>query len=53
MRNGTRAETLARSFLTLAALLPYWPLLTFGTIYVTDDVFASDIFNGELPARPG
>jgi hypothetical protein len=41
----------ARTILTLAALLPYWRLLTFQTIYVTDDYFASDIFNGELPGR--
>ena len=39
------------AFLTLGALLPYWRLLTFGVIYVTDDFFASDIFNGELPGR--
>jgi len=26
-------------------------LLTFGVVYVTDDYFASDIFNGELPGR--
>ena len=45
------AETLARLALTLGALLPYWPLLTFSVIFVTDDYFASDIFNGELPAR--
>ena len=42
---------LARVFLTLAALLPYWRLLTFGVLYVTDDYFASDIFNGELAGR--
>ena len=41
----------ARVSLTLGALLPYWLLLTFGAIYVTDDIFASDIFNGELPGR--
>jgi hypothetical protein len=51
MRERLRAEMLARVLLTLGALLPYWPLLTFGTIYVTDDFFASDIFNGELPGR--
>jgi hypothetical protein len=37
--------------LTLGALLPYWRLLTFSVIFVTDDYFASDIFNGELPGR--
>jgi hypothetical protein len=51
MREGLRAETAARVFLTLGALLPYRLLLTFGVIYVTDDIFVSDIFNGELPAR--
>lgn len=40
-----------RALLTAAALLPYWPLLTFSVIFITDDYFASDIFNGELPAR--
>jgi hypothetical protein len=47
----TRAGLTARALLTLGALLPYWRLLTFGVIFVTDDYFASDIFNGELPAR--
>ena len=51
MSERTRADLAARAFLTLAALLPYWRLLTFGVIYVTDDIFASDIYNGELPAR--
>ncbi len=51
MRDGIRADMAARVFLTLGALLPYWRLLTFGVIYVTDDYFASDIFNGELPGR--
>ncbi len=46
-----RAELVARLCLTVGALAPYWPLLTFRTIYVTDDFFASDIFNGELPGR--
>ena len=50
-RDGIRADMAARVFLTLGALLPYWRLLTFGVIYVTDDYFASDIFNGELPGR--
>jgi hypothetical protein len=50
-RGGIRADMAARVFLTLGALLPYWRLLTFNTIYVTDDVFTSDIFNGELPGR--
>ena len=51
MSERTRADLAARAFLTLGALLPYWRLLTFGVIYVTDDCFASDIFNGELPGR--
>ena len=53
---GAAPEAAARAarhriVLTLAALLPYWRLLTFSVVYVTDDYFASDIFNGELPAR--
>lgn len=32
-------------------MIPYWPLLTFAVVFVTDDVFTSDIFNGELPGR--
>jgi hypothetical protein len=50
-RDGIRADIVARVFLTLGALLPYWRLLTFSAIFVTDDGFASDIFNGELPGR--
>jgi hypothetical protein len=46
-----RRDLAARALLTIGALLPYWRLLTFSTIYVTDDYFASDIFNGELPGR--
>ena len=42
---------MARALLTAAALLPYWRLLTFSVVFVTDDYFASDIFNGELPGR--
>lgn len=51
MREDNRAEWFARVALTVAALLPYWPLLTFSTLLVTDDGFASDIWNGELPGR--
>lgn len=51
MSERPRAETMARAWLTLGALLPYWRLLTFRVIYVTDDYFTSDIFNGELPGR--
>ncbi|HEY7284299.1 MAG TPA: YfhO family protein [Vicinamibacterales bacterium] len=46
-----RADAIARVVLTICALLPYWRLLTFGVIFITDDYFASDIFNGELPGR--
>ena len=46
-----RQDLTARVFLTIGALLPYWPLLTFSVVYVTDDYFASDIYNGELPGR--
>jgi hypothetical protein len=48
---GLRADLAARVFLTLGALLPYWRLLSFSVIYVTDDIFTSDIFDGELPGR--
>jgi hypothetical protein len=46
-----RPEFVARILLTAAVLLPYWRLLTFGVIFITDDYFASDIFNGEFPGR--
>jgi hypothetical protein len=51
MRDRFGADWAARVFLTLGALVPYWRLLTFSVIFVTDDYFASDIFNGELPGR--
>jgi hypothetical protein len=51
MSDRIRAEMAARAFLTLGALLPYWQLLTFRVIFVTDGVFASDLYNGELPGR--
>jgi Bacterial membrane protein YfhO len=51
MRHSRRAGIVARTLLTLGVLLPYWRLLTFSVVYVTDDTFASDIFNGELPGR--
>src|SRR5258708_6874313 len=51
MRVSSRAELAARALLTLGALLPYWRLLTFSVVFVTDDYFASDVFNGELPVR--
>src|SRR5213079_1315372 len=51
MTRSRRAGLLARICLTAGALLPYWRLLTFSVVFVTDDYFASDIFNGELPGR--
>lgn len=42
---------LARLALTLGALLPWLPFLTFSVVFVTDDYFASDVFNGEFPMR--
>src|SRR5262245_59920358 len=51
VRGRLRTEITARVVLTIAALLPYRQLLTFNPVYVTDDFFASDIFNGELPGR--
>jgi hypothetical protein len=47
----TRAGLTARALLTLGALLPYWRLLTFHVVLVTDDHFSSDVFDGELPVR--
>ena len=46
-----RQDLAARILLTIGALLPYWRLLSFAVVYVTDDYFASDIYNGELPGR--
>jgi hypothetical protein len=46
-----RRRIAARALLTAGVLLPYWRLLTFSVVFITDDYFASDIFNGELPAR--
>jgi hypothetical protein len=51
MQHGGRADMAARVFLTLGVLAPYWRLLTFSVIFVTDGVFTSDLFNGELPGR--
>lgn len=51
MRDRIRADIAARALVTIGAWLPYWRFLTFSVIYVTDDVFTSDIFNGELPGR--
>jgi hypothetical protein len=41
----------ARLLLSAGALLPYLPLLSLTKIFITDDGFTSDIFNGELPLR--
>jgi hypothetical protein len=46
-----RAEIVARILLSVGALAPYWPLLKLSVIFVTDGVFTSDLFNGELPGR--
>lgn len=46
-----RREFWARVAVSAGALLPYLPALTFNKVFVTDDVFTSDIFNGELPGR--
>ena len=46
-----RAEIVARVLLSVGALAPYWPLLKLSVLFVTDGVFTSDLFNGELPGR--
>jgi hypothetical protein len=51
MTAPSQQEVVARIALSVGALLPYLPLLSLATIYVTDDYFTSDIFNGELAAR--
>ena len=51
MGEASRRDLVARGSLTIATLLPYWPLLTLRAIHVTDDGFASDIWNGDLPVR--
>lgn len=51
MGDRRRDELTARALLTLGVLVPYWRLLTFTVVFVTDDFFSSDIFNGELPGR--
>ena len=51
MKLATRREWLARTAVTVGSLLPYLPALSLSHIFVTDDVFTSDIYNGELPAR--
>lgn len=51
LSDDNRRELAARAGLSAGALLPYWRLLTFGVVLVTDDYSSSDIFNGELPGR--
>lgn len=51
MPRSTRLDWTARAAVTVGALLPYLPLLSLNRLYVTDDGFTSDIFNGELPLR--
>ena len=51
LRRAQSTDIAIRVLLTVAVLLPYSRLLTFSVIYVTDAVFTSDIFNGELPGR--
>jgi hypothetical protein len=46
---GTRL--IIRLLLSVAALIPYWRLLTLGVVFIPDDLFASDLFDGELPVR--
>jgi hypothetical protein len=36
MQHAGRADMAARVFLTLGVLAPYWRLLTFSVIFVTD-----------------
>jgi hypothetical protein len=51
MKRELWRDIAARISVTAGALLPYLPLLSLNRIYVTDDGFTSDIFNGELPVR--
>lgn len=37
--------------MTIGALIPYWPLVTFSVLFIPDDHFTSDLYNGELPGR--
>jgi len=48
---STRSALTARLAVTVAAVLPYWPLLGLDRIHIPDDGFTSDLYNGELPAR--
>jgi hypothetical protein len=40
-----------RILLTIGSLVPYWQLLTFSVLFIPDDHFTSDLYNGELPGR--
>jgi len=51
MKSPSLLDWLARIAVSAGALLPYLPALSLNRVFVTDDVFTSDIFNGELPAR--
>lgn len=51
MKRVTSRDWLARAAVTAGSILPYLPVLSLNHIFVTDDVFTSDIYNGELPAR--
>ena len=44
-------DRLARLAVTAGALLPWLPFLSFSVLFITDDYFASDVFNGEFPMR--
>lgn len=47
----TRSDLASRTAVTVGAVLPYLPLLGLDRLYITDDGFTSDIYNGELPIR--
>ena len=51
MKGPLSARWRSRILVSALAILPYLPLLTLSRIYVTDDWFTSDIFNGELASR--
>jgi len=47
----SRPEILGRVLVSCGALSIYPELLTFRKVFHPDDIFTSDLFNGELPAR--
>jgi hypothetical protein len=51
MKHANWRSWFARIAVSAGAFAAYAPLLTLGRLYVTDDAFTSDIFNGELPGR--